>query len=83
MSTVTEQAIYRRLLLRLAVEDDTIVLCLEPLHGVVLDKSVGEANSSSLLAPVTDIQARSSQNDVEVHAIDTDAGIVPEQKLNG
>ena len=79
MSTVTEQAIYRRLLLRLAVEDDTIVLCLEPLHGVVLDKSVGEANSSSLLAPVTDIQARSSQNNIKVHSIDANAGIVPEQ----
>ena len=35
-------------LLGLAGEDDTVVLGLEPLHGVLLGQTVGEANLADL-----------------------------------
>ena len=69
-------------LFTLAVEDDAVILGLEPLHGIVLDESVGESNSSCLLASVTDIEAWSSQDDVEVHTVDTDAWVILDTKIN-
>ena len=66
--------------LLLAVEDDTVVLGLKPLHGVLLGQSVLEANVTGLAASVSDIHARSAQHDVEVHTVDTDAGIVPKNR---
>ena len=62
----------------LAVQDDSVVLGLEPLHGVLLGQPVLEAHVASLAAPVADIHAGSAHHHVEVHAIDTDAGVVPE-----
>ena len=64
-------------LLLLAVQDDAVVLGLEPLHGVLLGQPVGEADPPSLAAPVTDVHARPSHHHVEVHAVDTNAGVVP------
>ena len=61
----------------LAVEDDSIVLGLEPLHGVLLGESVLESNTSSLATSVADIHAGSSHDHVEVHTIDTDAWVIP------
>ena len=64
-----------------AVEDDAVKLGLEPLHGVLLGQSVGEPHTASLAAPVADIHAGSAHHHVKVHAIDTDAGVVPEKKI--
>ena len=64
-------------LLLLAVQDDAVVLGLEPLHGVLLGQPVGEADPPSLAAPVTDVHAGPSHHHVEVHAVDTNAGVIP------
>ena len=39
----------RLLLVFLGVKDDSVVFLLEPLHGVVLDKLVGGADTAGLL----------------------------------
>ena len=62
----------------LAVEDDSVVLGLEPLHGVLLGQPVGEPNSPGLAAPVADVHAGPAHDHVEVHTVDSDAGVVPE-----
>ena len=61
----------------LLVEDNTVVLSLEPLHGVLLGQPVLEAHVASLATSVADIHAGSSHHHVEVHAVDTDAGVIP------
>ena len=65
--------------LLLAVEDDTVKLGLEPLHGVLLGEPVGKSNAASFATSVTNIHAWSSKDNVEVHAVDTNAGVVPSQ----
>ena len=63
--------------LLLAVEDDSVKLGLEPLHGVLLGEPVGETNTAGLATSVTNVHARPSQDNVEVHAVDSNAGVVP------
>ena len=58
-------------------EDDSVVLCLEPLHGVLLVETVRTSNAPSLAAPVTNILTGATKDYVEVHAVDTNAGVVP------
>ena len=67
-------------LLGLAAEDDTVILGLEPLHGVLLGQAVREPNVSNLAAPVLDIHARTAKDNIEVHSVDTYAWIVPERE---
>lgn len=69
-------------LLGLLVQDDTIVLGLEPFHSVVLDKSVGESNATGLLLSVPDVHARSAKDNVKVHTVDTDGGIVLDAQID-
>ena len=64
-------------LLGLAGEDHTIVLGLEPLHGVLLGETVGEPNVSNLLTSVLDIHAWAPKDNIEVHSVDTNAWVVP------
>ena len=52
------------------VEDDPVVLGLEPLHGVVLDQLLRGADASRLPPAVAHVGAGSAQHDVEVHAVD-------------
>ena len=63
--------------LLLAVEDDTVKLGLEPLHGILLGEPVSEPDTASLATSVTNVHARPSEHDVEVHAVDTNAGVIP------
>ena len=63
-----------------AVEDDAVKLGLEPLHGVLLGQPVGEPHTASLAAPVADVHAGPAEDNVEVHTVDTNAGIVPGKK---
>ena len=58
------------------VEDDAVILGLEPLHGVLLDQLVRSAHAAGLLPPVPDVHAGSAQHHVEVHAINTDRRVV-------
>merc|ERR1719384_1665007 len=69
-------------LLLLAVQDDAVILGLEPLHGVLLGQPVGEADPPSLAAPVTDVHAGPSHHHVEVHAVDTNAGIILDAQVD-
>ena len=64
------------------VEDDPVVLGLEPLHGIVLDELLRGADTSSLPPAVAHVCARSAQHDVEVHAIDADGGIILDAKID-
>ena len=66
----------------LLVEDDAVVLGLEPLHGVLLVQPVLRADPAGLAAPVADIEAGSAHHDVEVHAVDADAGVIPDNDMN-
>merc|ERR1719251_250768 len=66
----------------LLVEDDTIVFRLEPLHGVVLDQSVGESDGSGAPLLLEDVHARPAEHDVKVHAVDADVGIVLDAQIN-
>ena len=59
-------------------EDDSIVLGLEPLLGILLVETVGSSNTASLATPLCNILAGTSEHNVEVHTVDTNAGIVPE-----
>ena len=60
-----------------AVEDDAVKLGLEPLHGVLLGEPVGKSNSPSFATSVTNIHAWSPKDNVEIHAVDTNAGVIP------
>merc|ERR1719228_1202799 len=66
----------------LLVKNDSVILGLEPLHGVLLGESVLESNTSSLATSVADVHAGSSHYHVEVHTIDTDAWIILDAKIN-
>merc|ERR1719340_28734 len=69
-------------LLLLAVQNDAVVLGLEPLHGVLLGQPVGEADPPSLAAPVTDVHAGPSHHHVEVHAVDTNTRVVLDARID-
>ena len=68
--------------LGLGVEDDAVVFGLEPLHRLLLHQAVRESNSSDLSAPVSDIHASPAQDDVEVHTVDTNGGIVLDAQVD-
>merc|ERR1719244_1455715 len=70
------------ILILLAVEYDTVILGLEPLHGVLLGESVLESNMSGLATSVTDIHARSTHDHVKVHSIDSNAWVILDAKIN-
>merc|ERR1719249_477411 len=69
-------------LLGLAREDDTVVLGLEPLHGVLLGQAVWEANLANLGSPVSHIHAGPAEDDKEVHTIDTNARVILDSQVN-
>jgi hypothetical protein len=66
----------------LLVHDDTIILGLEPLHGVLLHKSVWEANATRLLFSVPDVQTGTTEDNIKVHTIDTDTGIIFDSQVD-
>merc|ERR1719411_1955631 len=59
-----------------AIEDDAVKLGLEPLHGILLGQHVGKSNTSSLATSVADVHAGPAEDNVEVHAVDTDTRVV-------
>ena len=79
---VTQKRIYFLARILLSVEDDTVILGLEPFHSIVLGESVGETNAAGLALPVSDIHARAAEDNVEVHTIDTDMGIVLDSQID-
>jgi hypothetical protein len=67
-------------LLRLE-EAHAAILSLEPLHSVLLGEPVQEAHVTGLPPPVGYVHLRPAQRQVEVHAVDTDAGVVLETQV--
>ena len=64
------------------VENDTIVFGLEPFHVVVLDESVLASKTSRLALLVSNVHARSAENNVEIHTVDTDGGVVLDTQID-
>ena len=69
-------------MLRLFVKNDTVVFGLEPLHGVVLDQSVGESDGTGAPLLLEHILSGPSQHDVEVHTVDTDVRVVLDTQID-
>merc|ERR1711976_170891 len=72
----------RKVDLFLARQYHTIILLLEPLHGLFLVHPMLGANAGCPLPPVGDVEAWSTQHYIEVHAIDTNVGIVLDAQVN-
>ena len=64
------------------VENDTIVFGLEPFHVVVLDESVLASKTSRLALLVSNVQARSAGNNVEIPTVNTNGRIMIDTQLN-
>merc|ERR1719229_632012 len=69
-------------LLGLAGEDHTVVLGLEPFHGILLGQSVREANLADLGSPVSNIHAWPTEDNKEVHAIDANAWVILDSQVD-
>lgn len=66
----------------LARQQDPVILLLEPFHGFLLGDPVAETNAALLPAFVADTVTRSAQDYIEVHAIDSNAWIIFDTKIN-
>lgn len=53
------------------VEDDILILNLEPLHGILLDNPVLDSRTRFAPAATANTVARTFQYDTEVHTVDT------------
>ena len=83
MTTLTLNLIEKHLtVLFLAVEDDAVELGLEPLHGVLLGESVRKSHTASLATPVADVHASPAEDNVEVHPVDPNAGVVLDAQVD-
>merc|ERR1719491_1781367 len=54
-----------------SIENDAVVLGLEPLHAIILLQPVLDAELASLQLPILHTQSWTRQMHVEVHAVDT------------
>ena len=66
----------------LGIEDDSVVLGLEPLHGLVLDQPVRRSDDSDLPPSVSDVHAGPAEHDVEVHAVNADGRVVLDAQVD-
>ncbi len=64
------------------VEDDSVVLLLEPLHGVLLDELLRESDDAGLAPAVGDVGAGAAEHHVEVHAVDADRRVVLDAQVD-
>jgi len=64
------------------VEDNTFILNLEPLHGIILCHSMLNPNASLAPTATSHTVSRAFKNHVEVHPIDTSRRIVLDSKIN-
>jgi hypothetical protein len=62
------------------VEDDTLVLDLEPLHGIFLGNPVLDAHPGLASASTSNTIPSSLKNDIEVHAVNTSWWVIPGKK---
>ena len=64
------------------VENDTIVLLLEPLHGLLASHLVRVTKSASLGLSLRHATTGASQLHVEIHTEDTGVGVVLDTQIN-
>ena len=64
------------------VENDTIVLLLEPLHGLLASHLVRVTKSASLGLSLRHATTGASQLHVEIHTEDTGVGVVLDAEIN-
>src|ERR1700761_4858412 len=57
-------------------QNNTIETLLEPCHGVLLFDAALEAHTCVLLPPSGNTSTRAAHYDIEIHAEDTDTGVV-------
>ena len=57
-------------------------LLLEPLHSFLLCYKVFKPNSTLLPFSFRDVESRASQDNVEIHTINTNTGVVFDSKIN-
>ena len=65
-----------------SIQENAVVLGLEPLHAILLLQLVGGSHLSHLQLAVLHTAARAGQVHVEVHAVDTGARVVLDAKVN-
>merc|ERR1712180_465029 len=65
-----------------SLHQNTVILLLKPFHGISLSNSVLEPNSRLLSTTVGDVVTRTSKHNIEIHSIDTNAGIVLYPEIN-
>ena len=57
-------------------------LLLKPLHCLILVNAMLAANATALPLTFRYVKSRTSQNDVEIHAINSNAGVIFNSKIN-
>lgn len=62
------------------VQDNSLVLNLEPLHGILLGDTVLNTNTGFGSPPSAHSVSWAFQDNVEIHTVDTCGRIVPEDK---
>ena len=63
-------------------QDDTIKPSFKPAHRVLFLDAMREPDPCLLLLPPRDARTRAAHDDVEVHAKDTDRGVVPRAEVD-
>ncbi|GMT33478.1 hypothetical protein PFISCL1PPCAC_24774, partial [Pristionchus fissidentatus] len=69
-------------LLGLGRQDDSVVLLLEPLDGLVTVDLVGRSDTSGGSSALGDTAAGAVEHDVEVHSVDSDGGVVLDSQID-
>ena len=72
----------RRRLAHLILDLGVLELGEEPLHGVLLGDAVAETDTASLTLLLGDAVAGAGEDDVEVHAVDADSGVVLDAEVD-
>ena len=62
------------------VKDDSLVLDLEPFHGILLGDPVLNPNSRFAPPTTTNTVSRALQNHIEVHTINTSGWVIPARR---
>lgn len=57
-------------------------LLLEPLHGFFLCDQMLKADTASFPFSFSNVETRTSQHHIEIHAINSNAGVVFDSKIN-
>lgn len=65
-----------------AVQQDTVILGLEPVDGVLLGDLVAEADLAADALPAGDAATRAGEDDEKVHSVNSSAGVVFDSQVD-